>query len=74
MTLIPTAAYQVNREAYSYCDPDVELTIAQTEDLPYIGSFRGIFACVIPSVPPGAISMRKFETICQSVFREFSSM
>lgn len=72
MTLIPTAAYKANREAYCYCDPDVEFTIVQTASLPYGDSFKGILASSVPSCPPGAINMRKLETICQSVFRDCS--
>lgn len=72
MTLIPAAAYKANREAYSYCDPDVEFRIVQTASLPYVGSFKGIFPGSIPSFAPGAINMRKLETICQSVFRDCS--
>lgn len=70
MTLISATAYKANREAYCYCDPNVEFTILQTASLSYVGSFKGIFPRTVPSSPPGAINMRKFETICQSVFRD----
>lgn len=70
MTLIPAAQYIAQRAAYDYCDPDVEFTIIQTGGLPYVGRFRGIFPR-IPTSPDG-INLRRFETICQSVFKDCS--
>lgn len=62
--------YIHNRQAYAYSDPDADFTIIQTGNLPYAGPVRGIFPRAVPATHPLGINLRKFEKICQSVFRD----
>lgn len=62
--------YTHNRQAYDYADPKAAFTIIQTGALPYSGPVHGIFPSAVPATHPLGINLRKFEKICQSVFRD----
>jgi hypothetical protein len=68
--IITPQTYVANRQNYSYQDPNVEFSIHQTGNLPYTGTFHGIFPRTIPHSHPNGVNLRKFEQICQTVFQD----
>lgn len=70
MPLLTPAQYVAKREAYDYTDLAVTFHITQTGSLPYAGTFHGIFPRSVPRGNPNGVNLRKFETICQSVFAD----
>jgi hypothetical protein len=62
--------YEKSRENYAYSDCGVEVEIRQTGRLPIAGLIRGIFASTVPQGHPNAVNLRRFEKICQCVFRD----
>ncbi len=72
MTLIPLNSYVAQRQAYNYRDCEVQFTVIQTDDLPYVGTFAGIFPAAIPQSYPRGVNLRKFEVISRSVFEDCS--
>jgi hypothetical protein len=60
------------REAYCYDSPNCNFSIEQTGYLKNTGNFTGIFARNVPSHCSKGINLRRFEAICQEIFRDCS--
>jgi len=65
--------YVQSREAYSYVDAEVHFAVVQTGNLPYAGTFQGIFPRIVPVTRPTGVNLRKFENICETVFADAAS-
>jgi len=61
------------REAYSYKAPDCAFSIMQTGSLTCVGKYKGIFPKGVHPDYPKGINLRRFELICQEVFRDCSN-
>lgn len=73
MPLLTPEKYTKFRQAYSYESPACSFTLLQTGELFNTGSFKGIFPHSIPPNYPNGINLRRFENICQEIFKNCSS-
>lgn len=65
--------YVEMRENYNYEACSCKFSIIQTGSLSNMGNYSGIFAKDVPSFFSHGINLRKFESICQEVFRDCQS-
>ena len=72
MPLLTSKQYVQLREAYCYNSPNCNFSIIQTGKLKNTGNFLGIFATDVPLHYSNGINLRRFELICQDVFRDCS--
>lgn len=73
MPLLTPQQYVQARQTYCYESPDCEFSIIQTGELTNTGNFVGVFSKNIPPHYTNGINLRRFELVCQEVFRDCSN-